>query len=77
MAGLAVLYLSIKEKKKKHFARFDQLKIADPTETVMPFLKFYDSQIICLKEYSVILITSFYNIYQQLLRKNSYFQNFS
>ena len=30
-----------------------------------------------LKEYSVILIKSFYNINQQILRKNGYFQNFS
>ena len=30
-----------------------------------------------LKEYSVILIKSFYDINQQILRKNGYFQNFS
>ena len=29
-----------------------------------------------LKEYSVILITSFYDINQEILRKNGYFQNF-
>ena len=30
-----------------------------------------------LKEYSVILIKSFYDINQQILRKNGYFQNLS
>ena len=30
-----------------------------------------------LKEYSVILIKSFYDIVQQILRKKGYFQNFS
>ena len=33
--------------------------------------------VVHLKEYSLILITSFYDINQKILRKNYYFQNFS
>ena len=49
-------------------------KYAPPCSISKPTLQSRNS---LLKEYSVILITSFYDINQQILRKKGYFQNFS
>ena len=56
----------------------------DLRETILKMVVQFDVAMIIalthdmrLKEYSVILIKSFYDINQQILRKNGYFQNFS